>query len=81
MVVLAGLGVAVFLLYPRIPTIKVGKPFFPGGAFGLQYNISSRGTVDTITYPISVNFTVDSQNYIDIACSEITVKVTVADLG
>ena len=76
LLILSIFGVGTFLMYPRIPSIRVSKAFFPMGAFGLDYNITDRGTIDTISYPVSVNFTVNSENYIDIACKEITVQVS-----
>jgi hypothetical protein len=74
LIFVAVLGVAVFLLFPRIPKITIGTPFLPESSRGAQFN-STGGRLDTVSYSVAINFTVDSSNYIDIFCSEIAVKV------
>jgi hypothetical protein len=73
LVFIAVLGVAAFLLFPRIPKITIGSPYLPIDTRGPQFN-STGGKLDTVQYRVNINFTVDSSNYIDIFCSEIAVN-------
>lgn len=77
-VVFSILGVAVFLLFPRFPDIIIGSPFVPDESNGLEYT-DFEGKLLTLSYPIAVNFSVKSTNYIDLFCSDISVNVFFAD--
>ena len=71
-----------FFLFPRFPTITVGLPFAQDSKKGFEYNSTKDGTLTAISYDLSVNFSVASNNYWDFYTASILVNVKISfDLG
>ena len=67
------LAALIFFAFPRIPDIKIGKPFVKGKP-SLNFNYTE-GAVTALSYDIHINFTVVSQNYYAYFASEIICTV------
>ncbi|KAI8905000.1 hypothetical protein EDD86DRAFT_220204 [Gorgonomyces haynaldii] len=90
-VILALLGVAGFLLYPRFPTLEISDPFSPPGSQGLQISPSGSLTDNlrnasperpfSMSIPYAVNVSLYSPNYIDIYTSVMELKVSCLRVG
>ncbi|KAI9206591.1 uncharacterized protein BJ171DRAFT_597264 [Polychytrium aggregatum] len=81
--ILVGLGLAVYFLYPRFPTINVSSPFLLNSSAGLT-TLGSLGSASAaspfvLSFGFAVNITVNSQNYIDIFVSSLTVNINLLD--
>ncbi|KAJ1564303.1 hypothetical protein HK096_008673 [Nowakowskiella sp. JEL0078] len=79
-ILLAGLGLAVFFLFPRIPTYKVSDPYLLNGVNSVIVSGSPLGTSATspfsLTIMLAMNISLTSQNYIDYVVKALTVNGT-----
>lgn len=72
------IALAVFFLFPRIPSFKIGTPYATSA--GLKYNTTA-GKVTAVSYDLSIDFTVTSQNYWTFYTSSIATTANLLDLS
>jgi hypothetical protein len=85
-IILAGLALTGYFMYPKMPTLYIGEPFVPADSKGLTYSPpassivaafsnASVATPFTLTLDYAVNVTVHSENNFDIAVSALQLNV------
>ncbi|KAJ1547870.1 hypothetical protein HK096_010113 [Nowakowskiella sp. JEL0078] len=79
-IVLVGLGLAVFFLFPRIPTYKVSDPYLLKGVNSLVISgnplVTTAASPFSLTVMLAMNISLTSQNYIDYVVKTLTVNGT-----
>lgn len=81
LLLIVGLGVAVFFIFPRMPTVKVGEPYFtsssdPSSAFAISGSplTASASSPFTLTFNLQSDVSVYSPNYIDFALNFVSLS-------
>jgi hypothetical protein len=74
-ILLSGLGVAAFFVWPRIPAVAISEPYTKSGLDSL----ATTGSPVSVSFKLYANVTVDSVNYIDWDLNKVTFSGKIFD--